>query len=271
MAELIDNQRWPLNTILVSQQHNLLYTPVAKNANTTLKRLFIRLSGHSQSPEILKRGKVHIFLASERTGLSLGDYSREEATSIFHNKDNFRFIMLRNPLPRCVSGYLDKFVLHPPEKGEAGEPPIVIGDAIEWVYGQRNESVDYEKSISFEEFVEYLSQNDDDKLDTHFKSQEAYFYRQNFDFIGAIEKMDKLINVLESKLRRNIRSELEHKNRIINKKPFWRRRNMQKLLPEEIRSRGKLPHSSELLTARIEAKLRNRYEKDFERWNEAMK
>jgi len=62
----VDNSAWPLNSLLISQKHRVIYTPIAKNANTSLKRMFVRLSGHPQSDEILA-GDVHTWLTSNRT------------------------------------------------------------------------------------------------------------------------------------------------------------------------------------------------------------
>jgi len=143
----VDNSAWPLNSLLISQKHRVIYTPIAKNANTSLKRMFVRLSGHPQSDEILA-GDVHTWLTSNRTGLSLCDYSPENATKILGDSDYFRYVVLREPLARAVSGYLDKFILYPPPPGSRGEPPIVIGTVIDWVYQRRGEAPDYERAVA---------------------------------------------------------------------------------------------------------------------------
>ena len=150
---LVDNQNWPLNTILVSQKYKVLYTPVAKNANTTLKRLFVRLSGHPKTHEILRSG-IHTYLLENRTGLVLADYTPEVATEILQDSAYFRFIVLREPLKRVVSGYLEKFVVNAPLPGDLGEPFIVIKRAIDWAYERRGKTPDYAASISFNQFAE---------------------------------------------------------------------------------------------------------------------
>lgn len=176
--------------------------------------------------------------------------------------------MLRDPLVRAVSGYLDKIFLNPPPPGARGEPPIVIGSVIDWVYARRGEAPDYKRSITFEEFVSHLSENDDSKLDTHFKSQECYFEQQSFDYIGTLDRMDRLIKLLESRFDQKI--ELEHKNRTKRRKPFLRRRGQEKLLPEQLRNQRTLPHASELLTDELLEQLKSRYATDYELWQEAL-
>ena len=266
-SAIIDNSSWPLNSLLVSQKHRVIYTPIAKNANTSLKRLFVRLSGYPQSDEILA-GDVHTYLTSNPTGLSLCDYSPEEATQILGDPEYFRYVVLRDPLVRVVSAYLDKFLLNPPPPGARGEPPIVIGTVIDWVYARRGEAPDYKRSITFEEFVSHLSENDDSKLDTHFKPQECYFEQQSFDYIGTLDRLDRLIKLLESRFDQKI--ELEHKNRTKRRKPFLRRRGQEKLLREQLRAQRSLPHASELLTDPLAERLTRRYATDFELWQEAL-
>jgi len=141
ITKIIDNSEWPLNSLLVSQKHRVIYTPIAKNANTTLKRLFVRLSGYARSDEILG-GDVHTYLTSNQTGLSLCDYSPGDATEILSDPSYFRYVVLRDPLARAVSGYLDKFVLYPPPSGTHGEPPTVIGTGHQAHTGNRPQSLE---------------------------------------------------------------------------------------------------------------------------------
>jgi len=255
----VDNSAWPLNSLLVSQKHRVIYTPIAKNANTSLKRMFVRLSGNPQSDEILA-GDVHTWLTSNRTGLSLCDYSPEDATEILGNPDY--------PLARAVSGYLDKFILYPPPPGANGEPPIVIGTVIDWVYERRGEAPDYQRSITFEEFVSHLFENEDRKLDTHFKSQECYFEQQTFDYTGTLDRMERLVKVLESRFDQKIK--LEHQNRTLRRRPILRRRGQEKLLPAQLQAQRTLPHASELLTDDLAEQLKSRYAADHELWQEAL-
>ena len=265
-SAIIDNSSWPLNSLLVSQKHRVIYTPIAKNANTSLKRMFVRLSGYPQSDVILA-GDVHTYLTSNPTGLSLCDYSPEDATEILSDPDYFRYVVLRDPLARAVSGYLDKFILYPPP-GADGEPPIVIGPVIDWVYERRGEAPNYERSITFEEYVDHLSASEDKQLDTHFKSQQCYFEQQTFDYTGTLDRMDRLIKVLESRFDQKI--ELEHQNRTLRRKPLLRRRGQEKLLPAQLRAQRTLPHASELLTDELLEQLQSRYTADYELWQEAL-
>ena len=268
MADIatIDNAQWPLNSILVAQEYRVLYTPIAKNANTTLKRLFVRLSGDPRRKTILR--DVHNYLVSHPTGLSLCDYSPEEAAGIMADNRYFRYVMLRDPLARTISGYLEKFVVNPLPVGENGKAPYIIGSAIDWVYEQRDEKADYERSVTFEEFVDYLYQNDDRNLDTHFKSQQSFLVHQRFDYMGALEKMDQLSTVLEQRFRQKI--DLEHHNPTRRRKPLLRRRGQEKLLPAQLRAQRALPHASELLIKPVKEQLNHRYAGDMKLWQQSL-
>ncbi len=238
VAEFFENSEWPLCSLLVSKKHRVIYTPIAKNANTSLKRLFVRLSGHTRRDEIL------------------------------NDPSYFRYVVLRNPLERAVSGYLDKFVRNPPPSGTGGEAPMIIGAAIDWVYAHRGEKPDYNRSITFLEFVNYLAQNDDDNLDTHFKSQESYLDQQKFDFIGTVEQMKSLPEVLEPLFNQYV--EIEHSHRVLRRKLFLRRGRKEMQLPKHLRAQRALPHASELLNIGISEQLKNRYSTDYEFWHSAL-
>lgn len=264
MNDFPDNSQWPLNSCLVSHRHKVVYLPIAKNANTTLKRMFVRLSGHPDADEILSHN-IHRYLVSHKTGLSLYDYTPEEAVNILSDPNYFSFTVLRNPLERTVSSYVEKFVATPStHEGVMG----VIGPAIDWVYARRSQPADYEQSITFREFVRYLHNNDDRDLDTHFKSQEGYFRNQKIDFFGTIEKMKGTIEVLEEHFGQKIR--LEWINRTGRRKPLMRRKGQAELLPAQIRGQRSMPHASELLTGEISGQLEQRYANDLKLWRKAL-
>ena len=266
-GELIDNAAWPLCSLLVSQQHKAIFTPVAKSANTSLKRLFVRLSGHPQSEEILN-SDVHVYLTTHKTGLSLCDYDQEEATGILADPDYFSFVVLRNPAIRVVSAYLDKFVRNPHYSEAPGVPPIVTGGAITWVYQQRSEEPDYNRSITFREFVEYIAHAEDAALDTHFKSQACYLEDQRPDYIGTVEKMHELPGHLEPVFNQAI--EIEHIHKVERRKSSFLRGKKDNILPARLRSEIPLPHPNELLSHELMEKIQNRFARDFELWHTAM-
>ncbi|MEJ8568178.1 sulfotransferase family 2 domain-containing protein [Elongatibacter sediminis] len=261
-----DVMQWPMITVLVSHRHRVMYTPIAKNANTTYKRLFVELSGHPSS-EVLLDGDVHVNLLAQPTGLVLADYTPEHAAAILGNANYFHFTLLRNPLERAVSGYLDKFVRSPVRKNPNNRNHLVIQDALDWVYEHRGEPVDHERLITFREFVDYLEQVPDTALDTHFKAQSAYLVHQNIDFISTTENQQPLLAELEQRFGRHI--EVEHFNRTAGPQHGEYGNDAADLLPARIRAKRGLPKPSELLVPDLAERLRKRFARDFELWSEA--
>ena len=264
MNHSIDNSAWPLNITMVSKEHRVLFTPIAKNACTSLKRLFVRLSGHPYAEQILQED-IHSCLVNGKTGLVLSDYSRDEATEILNDKSYYRFAVLRDPLERSVSAYVNKFVTVPPPRGPDGVP-IDISGVVDWVYAQRGEAPDYDRAITFVEFVD--SCINDDHLDTHFKSQHSYLSGLEFDDLFAVERMDRLNSVLESKFGQTV--ELEHENTRKKRKILFRRKRYEQLLPAELKKYRPLPPGKAFLTAEISKKLRHRFKVDFDLWKSAL-
>lgn len=69
------------------------------------------------------------------------------------------------------------------------ESPEITRPDIDWVYARRHEVPDYWRSITFEEFVDYVVCNDDDAVDTHFRSQGSYLRGLKFDFVAVQENL----------------------------------------------------------------------------------
>ena len=267
MSETIDNRKWPWNTLLVSRRHRVLYLPIAKNANTTLKRLFVRASGHVDAPNLLAED-VHQALLTRRTGLVLADYNRARANRILGDPAYFRFTVLRDPLSRVVSGYVDKFVVNRGlAAGDAAHREVVM-PAIEWVYARRGEAPDPERSITFEEFTDYLVHAHDDDLDTHFKPQGAYLQGQAFDFVGAMERMGRVLAVLSKRFGQVLEPEWHNRTRR-RRRPQRPREGAERLLPAQFGRRR--PHADDLLTPELAERLEHRFAGDRARWEAARK
>lgn len=254
--------------MLVSRRHRVMFMPIAKNANSSLKRLFVRLSGHPNRDRILA-GNVHSYLTSHATGLRLCDYTPEEAQSLMDDERYFRFVVMRNPLERATSGYLSKFVRDRQFERPNFESPEVIRPAIDWVYAKRNEVPDYWRSITFEEFVDYVVNNDDDAVDTHFRSQGSYLRGLKFDFVAVQENLRPLLKELENRFAQQV--QIEHRNNTVRSRNIFSRSGASNQLPVELLANRKLANDSQLLTVDIKRKLKRRFARDIELWKKAVK
>ena len=264
MQHTINNAEWPYNNIMVSTRHQLMFTPIAKNAHTSLKRMFVQLSGHPQSITLL-RGDIHSNLVSISTGLRLADYSSEQAQSHLQNPDHTHITVLRNPLSRAVSGYVSKFVTLNPSASE-GTVQSETHPAIDWVYTQKGQAPNFQQSITFNEFVEYLFQADDDELDTHFKSQSAYLRHQSINHWFRTDRLDRLTDFLQDYLCQSVM--LGHIGSVQRKKTLFRRKHKDNMLPVKLRGKRATPLEHELLTSDNVEKLSKRFAEDMQRWEQ---
>lgn len=250
--------QWPVGTALVSTVHKILYMPIAKNACTSLKRLMVTLSDSPLKENILSARGFHRFLADNRTGVTLRDRGVAEATAIVNDPSWLKFVVLRNPLERLVSGYLQKFVdLRTPDHAPLPETRVII----ESVYAQRGQQPDLRRSISFREFVHYLMHHEDAVLDSHWRSQICYLTGIQYNFIGRVEDMSLIRKVLEARVGEAI--EIGSFNAIRRAQPGGQS-GMTDLVAAEMRDAQVYPRAEDLVDADLEAAIGLRYKDDFE-------
>ena len=124
--------------------------------------------------------------------------------------------------------------------------------------------MDYQRSITFEQFVEYLTQTPDHDLVRLFKSQTSYLAQKLCDCIAALEQIERLLSKLESRF--NQRLDLEWENRIAGRRLILGKRRLAGKLPEQLRQLRGRPHPSELLRSDLVVKLEKRIETDLRLW-----
>lgn len=265
---MIDNREWPWCTVMVAQRHRLLYLPIAKNANTSLKRMMVRLADDGPGANLLE-DDIHQALGRHDTRLELRGYEPATARRMLEDGQWFRFTLLREPLGRVASAWIDKFIVTPRLWASTESLAEVIAPAVEWVFARRGQRPDFDRLITFNEFVDYLCVTDDDALDTHFKSQSAYTRHMTFDYVGVVEHTDRLLALLSDRLGTPV--DLEWINRTARRKRRFPRpaRRLGDQPPAALRRRRHLPRPADLLTAETEARLRDRFATDIEAWREA--
>lgn len=197
---------WPLIQVMVNRRHKILYSPIAKNANTSLKRAMVRYSDLENIDEILEYG-VHRYLDNNYTGLQLWDLKPEEVDEVISDPSYFSFSVLREPYERLVSAYVEKFVLHRQNEIQWQH----IGEVMAAVQGCAITDVCYETGISFREFVQYLMSLAPVQLDPHWAPQ--FMYLSGFPYAKLYKMTD--LKVLEEDLSRHMGREfkLEHINK----------------------------------------------------------
>lgn len=174
--------RWPFSTYLVNHRYGFIYCPISKVACSTLKSWFLETTGceygSASWPE-----RLHLYL-NERSMTDMEDL----------NKGYFRFVFVRNPWSRLVSGYVQKF-LGRWDVEESPSRPIV-----EAIYRARGQHPDHEQSITFREFVDYIAAQEPMQLDEHWRPQHLFLGGLTFDFVGRLERLQADFDFIVSKL-----------------------------------------------------------------------
>ncbi len=241
---------------LVNHKHKIIYCPIPKNACTFLKTMMIE-----QSDQLVKyqqsKQNIHQYLGRKDTSFRLTDLS------CFHNPDYFKFAILRNPFKRLVSGYLDKIA-------KRTQPESFALAVIERVYQSLGEKTNLEKSITFKQFINYLVETEDIKLNEHWRPQSTFLGLGlfTFDFIGQFERLDLAISYLESKFKLKIPiNVVQHHNQgnhITNYSNLHSNKTFEDTYPEELRQLDGFPAVEQFYTPELEALVKDRYAEDLE-------
>ena len=152
---------------------NLVYIPLSKNANTTIRTIIYELN------EGISAKGVNIY--------SQYNFPR---INRFKLKKTYNFTFVRNPYDRLISFYQ--------EKVKKNDPRIKQ-------YGLNSE-------MSFEDFVRIICKVPDNKLDKHANSQYYQIKNLKIDFIGKVGNLDKDLKKVLSKANLTIK-EIPQKNK----------------------------------------------------------
>lgn len=245
--------RWPYGAMMVSERHKLFYIPVAKCACTSLKSMMVRLAGVAQ-PEIALELGVHLVTDRFNTGVQLKDKPIDQARDILASDEYFKFSVIRDPYERLVSAYLEKFVY----KRHSQRNLIHTRQVISAVQG--TEDINLQKGISFDQFVEYILQQDPFDLDPHWRPQHLYF--KGVRHISRIFRLDNIAELERYLLEHHdVTVKLGHENRTMKSDIY---------LPEactlpacEFDHREAIKPDSFLASSHLEA-IREYYREDFE-------
>jgi len=206
---------------LVNGQHHFVYCEIPKNACTSLKHWFIETLG--QSPVEIAR--IHIF---SRKNYALDRYSDQEAERI--RQSFFKFVFVRDPWSRLISAYADKFLSKEQLVNWNNKPvieevwqskghdlsydtiiPVYVGPKLRDSPG--DSAIDYERGISFREFVAHICQQDDDKMNVHWRPQYWFLGNMAFDYVGRVENLKQGLTDI-CRILDLPRPLLPHKNRV---------------------------------------------------------
>jgi len=182
--------RFSVPHTLLDKGRGLVCLSIPKNACTLLKATFVMNSPHRAA--YLASGRdIHRFLASVRK-----DNSPRE---VLLGTGYFRVIVLRDPMRRLLSAYLEMFVRN--RHGSSPEITWHVTRTVRETHKALGIGHDPERSISFAEFVRFLSRADDLDCDVHWMPQVCLAGRDLaiYDHVGRVERLDATLSLLENR------------------------------------------------------------------------
>jgi len=239
----------PAGYYIINEKLKAVYCSIPKNACTLFKTMMVEHSELKESFE-LSGETIHRFLSQRAR-----DVGVHHLLDCLDSDEYFKFVVLRAPFERLVSGYLDKFAKH-----ERPEP--FVQEVIMSVQHSLGTQRDVEQSITFEQFVDYLVRTPDEQLNDHWKPQTNFVASVGFDFVGQFESLDAVRNLIEQTLNIDISENVSaHATQYYhfeeNKEGF------HSLSPHQLRNLPGLPTASNLLTSCLQSKLCSRFPQEI--------
>ena len=245
---------FPEYTYLINHKYRLIYCPIPKIACSSFKKLILQIN----EPENFSTIMTHIhgshFHVYVNQAYSLFRYRAEEASQIWQNENYFKFVFVRNPWNRLVSAYLNKFM--------QTSPMPFTREVVQSVYEQQNLTPDYERSITFKQFIHYLVITEDKLLNEHWKPQYLFLGNNKFDFIGKFENLTQDFQYIKQKL--NLELDLEWANKTKKTENVDILENYADYYPDSLRQLKQMPNYKSFYTPDLVELVRERYRNDVE-------
>ncbi|MGF1489031.1 MAG: sulfotransferase family protein [Prochloraceae cyanobacterium] len=245
---------------IIDRKYNFIYCPIAKVASSSMKRMAIELSDLKNKTEILKLPKESIHAYVSHTLTLAANYSYLEAMEILEDSKYFKFVIVRNPWERLASAYLNKFVWNR-DFQKPDLTPKYIKKVIQDVYNKQGLEPNYQRSITFREFVDYLCDTEDSKLNGHWCPQYLYLGKMKYDLIGKVENLSQDFEYIKTKL--NLEIDLPWTNKT-QKKQEHHDRNYSDYRPLQLSELERLPGDRQLYTPDLIELVAQKYRQDIE-------
>src|SRR6056297_1118230 len=185
---------WPLSQVFVSRPAKVIYCPIGKNACTFLKSEVTRTAGLAHIDHIAR--DIHFITDTVRTGMQLSDHSPQEVERLIHDETYLRFAVLRDPMDRLLSAYVEKFVQHRNTPLNIFHTRSVV-DPVQAAVGL--DASDYDRGITFRDFIEHVTSVDATTLDPHWRPQAHYLQGITYDRLFRMDQINDLMEILEAR------------------------------------------------------------------------
>lgn len=253
----------PVMHMFISEQHKILYSPVAKCACTSLKHLMVDLSGVEHRGIIFKFD-VHRVTTNFNTGARLKDHASETVNKVLCSDEFYKFAVIREPVNRTISAYSEKFLVN-------RSLPDNILHTIDSIRSVRSQSAaDTHQGITFREFVNHLLSRDPLDLDPHWGPQHYNLGGvDRYNDVFCIEQLDLLAARLTEWTGQNISLGKHNTSLEIAATPpdTLPGRYVDKL-PSELDGMGNL-YPSDFMEPALVARLQDYFSEDLALYNKA--
>ncbi len=244
-------KHWITMRYLVNHKHKIVYSPIEKNACSLFKNILVDQSEYADDYRKSKIA-VHRYITAHKQRFFAQDFS------CLCSPEYFKLIILRNPFDRLVSAYIDKFV----RSAKQNRHSIPV---INQVYKSLKEKPNYQQSITFRQFVNFLIDKEDRLLDPHWRPQYIYMGLGllEFDLIGQFENLSAVVENLETRFNLEIETNVAPAHRIVYGS-FDKGKKFSDAYPKTLRALESFPSSSSMYTPDVEEMVRKKYAKDLE-------
>ena len=248
------NLNWPLSQLFILTNHKLIYCPIGKNGNTTIKRLMTKISD-IENKDIILGGNIHGITDNANTGLQLSDYNDNEIASIFSDGGYFKFSVFRNPTDRLISAYWEKFVANRTLEGSLWH----IAPVLSVIQNIDSRRVDAERGITFREFTNFVISTPPRQLDAHWRPQYLYLEGMKYDKIFDLDDLSDFYHYISQRTGQDITVKSEN---VIQSSSGVFVSGAYNLLPEELQNCGKIDRKC-FLNEELERRIASYYSVDW--------
>lgn len=174
-----------LKRYLVNDKYKFICCPIPKVANGSIRRWYLHTIG--------------LFKENGGNGWKyIRKHTDPPSKDLLCSGDYYKFVFIRNPFRRLVSGFLNKFLV-------ANYIRTPATSVIEAVCKRYYRPVDFDKGITFREFVDYLydeyTNNRLEYFNHHWLPQSYFTSGVKWDFVGMLEDgLENQIRDIEKKL-----------------------------------------------------------------------
>lgn len=184
---------WPDAQHFICRDKKVIYCPIGKNACTFFKQAMVKLAAHPYQDIILH--SVHRLTDRVNTGMQLSDHDMKDVEAALADPDQFKFAILRDPLDRLLSAYIEKFVKNREENGNLTYHTSPVIRAVQT--GEGLDDPDYARGISFRSFVDHIVGQPHGSLDPHWRPQYLYLGDHDWTRLYTFDMLPQAVADLE--------------------------------------------------------------------------